>query len=220
MLISKKQILIESTFAKASILMPIMIANLNGTKDREFKARLHNSKFYEFVAEEDQNSKFGCIVVSEFDKCHFIEYMTSYHKGFNIGEKMIMQYMNQFSKSLIPYEIIKKSSVYWLKYFIDREIITFEDLMGYLKSNIGIDRSDVKWSQLETEYKLFKKFLVQSFTLEKNSGSIHHIRNSQGIYSLNPNSTSEELNVAFQKCFKEYRAKKLSIKNLVNCEAS
>lgn len=200
---SKKQILIESTFAEAIILMPIMIANLIGTEDREFKARLLNSKFYEFVAKENQTFKFGCIVVSEFDKCHFIEYMISYHKGFNIGEKMIIQYMKQFSKSLIPYEIIKDSSVYWLKYFMERQMGSFEDLMDYLKSNIGINRSDVKWSLLETEYKLFKKFLVQT----------------NAIDAYKSNSTDEEINMIIQNWFKEYRAKKLSIKKLIEEQA-
>ena len=149
-------------------------------ENEKFYKRLLKSEYYEYVDTEDNNLIFGYIAVQKTNKgYHFIECINTALRGYNICERIIEMYQNKFNTTLIPYEIQKDSSLYWLRYFYknSNRLNTFEILAYSInkKFNIDVD-NDLRWNDLKTEYNLFNKFIKRK-DVNHDSNIVRQYRN-------------------------------------------
>ena len=141
----------------------------NGAES-DYLDRLAKSKYYVIEADVDgePDQMLGFIVIQEASpKYHTIEYVTTLLKGRDVALRSISLYEEHFRVKLIPYEIIRRSVCYWLRFFYAKNYIrcnsgrdAWNDLRVAIKDTTGRDiDTDLKWSRLKTEYKLFTKFM-------------------------------------------------------------
>ena len=141
----------------------------NGAES-DYLDRLAKSKYYVIEADVDgkPDQMLGFIVIQEASpKYHTIEYVTTLLKGRDVALRSISLYEEHFRVKLIPYEIIRRSVCYWLRYFYAAKYIRcnsdrdpWNDLSVVIKDISGLDiDTDLKWSLLKTGYRLFTKFM-------------------------------------------------------------
>lgn len=139
----------------------------------DYLDRLAKSKYHSIEVDVDgkPNQILGCIIIQEVSpKYHTIEYVTTCLEGRDIALRAIALYEEHFKVKLIPHDIIKSSVLYWLRHFYVAKYIhcnsdrdPWNDLSVVIKdiSGLNID-TDLKWSHLKTEYRLFTKFMKSS----------------------------------------------------------
>ncbi len=128
-----------------------------------FFKRLQDAKYYEFVNSENHNMIFGYILVEKLnEKVHLIDWVDTNLKKQNLCETMIECYERKFGVILLPYETIKQSAIYWLRYFYKNKCESFEDLSRVIKHLFDINTDNLKWKPLQLEYKLFNKFIQRN----------------------------------------------------------
>lgn len=136
----------------------------------QFLERLSKSRYYVIQANVDgkPGQMLGCLIIQEAaPKYHTIEYVETLLRGRDIALNAIQMYEEHFRVKLIPYEIIRRSVCYWLRFFYAKKYIrcnsgrdAWNDLRVAIKDTTGRDiDTDLKWSRLKTEYRLFTKFM-------------------------------------------------------------
>lgn len=136
----------------------------------DYLDRLTKSKYHIIEADVDgkPDQMLGFLVIQEVSpKYHTIEYVMTLLGGRDVALRAISLYEEHFKVKLIPHYIIKRSVVYWLRYFYVAKYIRcnsdrdpWNDLSLAIKEISGLDiDTDLKWSLLKTEYRLFTKFM-------------------------------------------------------------
>lgn len=136
----------------------------------DYLDRLAKSKYYVIEADVDgkPDQMLGFIVIQEVSpKYHTIEYVMTLLKGRDVALCAISLYEEHFKVKLIPHYIIKRTVIYWLRFFYVMNYIRcnsdrdpWNDLSVVIKDISGLDiDTDLKWSLLKTEYRLFTKFM-------------------------------------------------------------
>lgn len=138
--------------------------------DDKYLERLSKSRYYVIEANVDgkPGQKLGYLIIQEANpKYHTIEYVETLMRGRDIALNAIQAYEEHFKVNLIPHEIIRRSVDYWIRFFYAKNYIrcnsgrdAWSDLSVAIKDTTGLDiDTDLKWSPLKTEYRLFTKFM-------------------------------------------------------------
>jgi hypothetical protein len=88
---------------------------------------------------------------SKNNKVHYIEFIDTRVKGYNLAKLMIDKYEKNYKYinediSCLPYEIIESSAKYWKEYF-DYIINSKEDYEKFI-IDMKIDEDEIKWEYL------------------------------------------------------------------------
>jgi len=84
---------------------------------------------------------------SKNNKVHYIEFIDTRVKGYNLAKLMIDKYeKNQECIDCLPYEIIESSAKYWKEYF-DYVINSKEDYEKFI-IDMKINEDEIKWDYL------------------------------------------------------------------------
>ena len=108
----------------------------------EYQKMLNNTQYIlGFILIDDSNK-------DEINRVHYIEYIDTCLKGYNIADLMISKYQNMFDVTLEPKEIINSAVLFWKKRFQCDDHKLYEDDIDYYINEYNLDKNIINWTNL------------------------------------------------------------------------
>lgn len=126
----------------------------------KFCNRIDESAVYKYYNRNTRTILGSIIVSSGKGEYDLLEFVSSLVSGFNIADRMIRKYKQQFKRDLVPYEFVADSSSYWVHQYLKNGVNSYEELVAHTehKYNLCVE-SDLKWDILKAEFALCNDYI-------------------------------------------------------------